>query len=100
MNLLRVVTRDLLRDKIVEGAAEIVALAQDGDPGEPGLEAVEDQLLIERAVVIFRHAPFGVVIGDVNRILARPGASRLAVGMQSRGAAHATVCFCSARTEP
>ena len=34
-----------------EGAAEGVALAQDGDPGQAGLEAVEDQLLEQGAVV-------------------------------------------------
>ena len=58
----------------VEGAAEVLALAQDGDPRQPGLEAVEHQLLVQRAVVVFRHAPFVVVIGDVERILPRPGA--------------------------
>ncbi len=44
--------------------------------GEPGLEAVEHQLLVERAVVIFRHAPFLVMIGDVERMsFARPRAA-------------------------
>jgi len=70
-----VIARDLLGTEIIERCAEIVALAQDRDPGQAGLEAVEDQLLIERAVVIFRNAPFGVVIGDVERIFPRPGAS-------------------------
>src|SRR5262249_330312 len=88
-----IVARDLLGLEIVEGAAEILALAQDGDPGEPGLEAVEDQLLVERAVVIFGDTPFGVMIGDVERVLPRPGAAALAVGMPARGGAHATVCF-------
>src|SRR5262245_5721775 len=98
VNLLGVVTRDLLRPEIVEGFAKVVALAQDGDPRQASLESVEDQLFIQRAVVIFRHAPFGVVIGDVERVFARPGAARLAVGMQFRGAAHATVCFGEGRS--
>ena len=81
--LARVVARDLLRLEAVEGAAEILALAQDRDPRQPGLEAVEHQLLVERAVVVFRHAPFVVVIGDVERVvLARPGAAVQAVGVQ------------------
>src|SRR6516165_5036135 len=92
MDLLWGVACDLCWLEIIEGAAKIVALAQDRDPGQPGLEAVEDQLFIERAVVIFRHGPFGVVICDVKRVLARPGAPHLAVGVQARGTAHATLC--------
>src|SRR5262249_39228362 len=74
LDLLRREARDLLRREAGEGAAEIVALAQDGDPGQPGLEAVEDELFEQRAVVVFRHAPFLVVIGDVERVLLGPGA--------------------------
>src|SRR5262249_39653832 len=99
VNFLGIVARDLLRLEVVEGAAEIVALAQDRDPGQPGLEAVENQLLIERAVIIFRHAPLGVVIGDVNRVFPGPGTTGLAVGMQAGGTAHATVCFAAGRME-
>src|SRR5580704_2657263 len=93
MDFFRVVARNLLGLEVVESFAEVVALAQDGDPGEAGLEAVEDQLLIECAVVIFRHAPFGVVVGDIKRVFPRPGATCLAVGMQAGGPAHATVCL-------
>src|SRR5882762_4216527 len=35
---------------------------------------------VERAVVEFRHAPFLVVIGEVERILLRPRAARKAIG--------------------
>ena len=97
-DLLVVVARDLLRLEIVEGFAEIVALAQDRDPRQAGLETVEDQLFVERAVVIFRHAPFGVVIGDVERIFAGPGAAGLSVGMQAGSAAHAMGCLAGMRT--
>src|SRR5262245_1433808 len=79
---LRRIARNLFRIEAVEGAAEILALAQDGDPGQAGLEAVEHELLVERAVVVFRHAPFFVVIGDVERILSRPRAAGEAVGVQ------------------
>src|SRR5207249_4678535 len=74
------IARDLWRLETVEGAAEIFALAQDGDPGQPGLKTVEHELFVERAVVEFRHAPFLIVIGDVERILLRPGAAREVVG--------------------
>src|SRR5262245_24214287 len=87
LDLFRRVARDFRRLEAVEGAAEILALAQDGDPGEPGLEAVENELLVERAVVVFRHAPFLVVIGDVERILLRPGTAFEAVGVEE-GRAH------------
>src|SRR3954470_3170000 len=98
VNFLLVVACDLFRLEIVEGFAKIVALAQDRDPGQAGLETVEDQLLIERAVVIFRHAPFSVVIGDVERIFAGPGATHLSVGMQAGSTAHAMGCFVGMRT--
>src|SRR5262249_26747883 len=77
----------LLGLEAVEGAAEILALAQDGDPGQSGLEAVEDELLIERAVIVFGHAPFLVVIGDVERVLLGPGAAFESIRMEE-GRAH------------
>src|SRR5689334_21358055 len=91
MDLLLTVARDFFRLEIVERFAEVFALAQNWYPRQPGLKAVEDQFFIERAVVIFRHAPFGVVIGHVERVFARPWAPHLAVGVQARGAAHANL---------
>src|SRR6185437_11642537 len=93
VNLPGVVARDLLGTEIVKGAAKILALAQDREPGQPGLEAVKDQLFVQRAVVIFRHAPFIVVIGHVKRIFAWPRAPRQPIFMQARRPCHATVCF-------
>src|SRR5262249_20325945 len=81
------VARDRLWLEAVEGAAEVLALAQDGDPRQPGLEAVEHQLLVERAVVVFRHAPLLVVVGDVERIFLGPRTALEAVGVQD-GVAH------------
>src|SRR5258705_406796 len=37
---------------------------QDGLPAEPGVRAFEQQELEEHALVVHRHAPFLVVIGD------------------------------------
>src|SRR5258708_26996725 len=98
MDLFRVVARDLFGLEIVEGATEVVALAQNCDPRQPGLETVENEFFVQRAVVIFRHAPLGVVISHIRRVFARPWAPRQAIGMQARRAAHATVCFAAAGT--
>src|SRR5665213_166679 len=80
-DFLRRVARDLFRIEFAEGAAEVFALAQNRDPRQPGLEAVEHQLLVERAVIPLGHAPFFVVIGDVKRIGAGPGAACKPVGV-------------------
>ena len=76
-----VVARDLLRIETVEGGAEGGALAQDGDPRQAGLEAVERELLEQGAVVPFRNAPLLVVIGEIERVDARPRAAMKPVGM-------------------
>src|SRR5581483_4797624 len=57
----------------------------DGDPRQSGLESVEHELLVERAVVVFRHAPLVVVIAHIERI-ARigPRAPMQAVGVEDR----------------
>ena len=75
---------DLLGVEAVERLAEGRALAQDGDPGESGLEAVEHELLEHRPIVVFGHAPFLVMIGDIERIDARPGAARQSVRVLDR----------------
>ncbi len=64
-----------------KAARNALALAQNRDPGEAGLEAVEDELLEQGAVVPFGRAPLVVVIGDVQRVLARPGAALQSVGV-------------------
>src|SRR5262249_36076295 len=87
LDLALAVAGDRGRLEAVEGAAEIVALAQDGDPRQPGLEAVEHELFVQRAVIVLGHAPLGVVIGDVERVLPRPGAAVETVGRE-RGRLH------------
>src|SRR5689334_3379607 len=66
------VARDLFRIEAVEGAAEILAFAQDRNPGQAGLETVEHELFVKRAIIIFGHAPFLIVIGDIERVLLGP----------------------------
>ena len=60
-----VIARHDGRIETIEGGAEIIALAQDGYPGQAGLETVKQQFLKQRLTVIFRHAPFLIVIGHV-----------------------------------
>src|SRR4030095_3844637 len=60
-----------------ERAPEILALAQDGDPAQARLHALEDQEREEPRVVVDRHAPLGVVVFAVERVLAAPGAALL-----------------------
>src|SRR4051794_27913325 len=76
----RAVACDGLGIEAVEGSAEVLAFAQNGDPGKSGLKAVEHELFEERAVVVFRHAPLVVVIREVERVLAYPAAARKSVG--------------------
>src|SRR6185437_810726 len=59
----------------VEGGAEILPLLQDGDPRKSGLESIQHQLLVERARIVFRHAPLIVVIVAVNLFLDGPAAT-------------------------
>ena len=58
----------------------VVSLPQHGDPGEAGLGAFEDELFEESAVVPHGHAPFFVVIGDVERVFSAPEAACLRLG--------------------
>ena len=85
LDLRRVVVDDDLGPETVEGGAERLALAQDRDPGKSRLETIEDEFFEQGAVVPFRHAPLLVMIGDIERIGARPGAAVEGVGMDDGG---------------
>src|SRR5438874_1165380 len=56
----------------VERIAESIALPKNGDPRKPGLEAVEQQLLEQRAGIIFGNSPFIIVITHVQWVAAAP----------------------------
>jgi hypothetical protein len=62
-----------------EGTAEVLALSQDREPGQTRLEALEAELLEDVAVVRRRSAPFLVVVGPVERVVAVPQAAHQAV---------------------
>ena len=63
----------------VEGTPERIAFAQDRQPGEPGLKALETELLEKAPVVGDRPAPLGVVIRTVFGCRVGPGATDDAV---------------------
>src|SRR5262249_23716760 len=67
--------RDGLRVEFRERLPVVLALAQDRDPGEAGLRALEQEEFEQLAVVVQRNAPLGVVVFDVERILSDPVAS-------------------------
>src|SRR5581483_4947385 len=67
--------RDLLRNEVRERRAERLALAQDRDPGEAGLEALEAEALVQAALVAHGAAPLLVVIRHVQRVVRRPAAN-------------------------
>src|SRR4029077_8578623 len=61
LDLSGVVTGHALRVEPVERVEEARALVEDHAPGEPGLEAVQDELREQVAIVVERHAPLLVV---------------------------------------
>src|SRR2546425_11480118 len=63
--------------EVLERLPEVVALAQDDNPAQPRLEALQGQHLEDLPIVMDRHAPFLVVILTVQRILSAPPAPRL-----------------------
>ncbi|MNP44824.1 hypothetical protein D3C76_1387010 [compost metagenome] len=55
--------------------AVALALLQHGDPRQPGLESFQQQQFEQRLRVALWHAPFGVVVVDVQRIVIAPEAA-------------------------
>ena len=61
--------------EIRERAPEILALAENREPAQSGLEPLEAHLLEETPIVGHRLPPFAIVILDVERIGAAPPAA-------------------------
>ena len=80
LHVLRAEPRDLGEIEIGEGGAEVLALAQNRDPREPGLEALQAELLEEAAVVARPAGPIRCRDSEIERVGARPPAARPAVG--------------------
>ena len=83
---------DLVEIEAGEGAAEILALAEDRQPGEAGLEALEADLLEEADVVGDRPAPFAVVIGAILGRAVAPEAALLAVFAEDHAGHLSAIC--------
>ena len=66
--------RHLVEVEAAEGAAERLAFAKDREPAQPGLEALEADLLEEPSPVADRHAPFPVVVAAIKRVAVAPEA--------------------------
>src|SRR6185295_14347318 len=72
--------------------AERGALAENRQPAQAGLKAFEADLLEEAAIVGDRRPPFLVVIGHVERVVARPPAAGETVGMMHEACGEPWCC--------
>src|SRR5690348_11474786 len=72
--------RDALEIESCERLAKRLALAEDRPPTQAGLESFEADLLEETPIVVDRKAPFTIVIGDIERVVADPVAAMNAIG--------------------
>ena len=79
VNVLVAEARDLAEVEAGEGLPEILALPQNRQPRQAGLEALEADLLEETHVVGDRTTPFAVVVGHVVLGAGVPGATLPAV---------------------
>jgi hypothetical protein len=75
VNISRRKSRDPLEFEIRERLAKTFPLAQDREPAQARLEALEADLLEQPPVVGDGKAPLAVVIGDVEFVLAAPPAA-------------------------
>ena len=78
LHVARAEARDHGGLELREGAAEVLALAEDRDPAQARLKTFEADLLEQPPVVGDRPAPLVVVVVDVERIGARPRTSAFA----------------------
>jgi glycyl-tRNA synthetase alpha chain len=67
--------RQALHIEVEQNLAVALTLLQHGDPRQPGLKAFEQQQLEQRLRVALRHAPFVVVVSDIQRIVIAPKAA-------------------------
>src|SRR5438128_11626428 len=67
--------RDLLRTKTVERFAIVLPFLENRRPAQPGLRALQDQKFKQFSIIVNRHTPFLIMIGDV-WFSSRPGTTR------------------------
>jgi hypothetical protein len=68
---------DALGVETLERRAKRLALAEDREPRETGLEPLEAEPLVDATLVGDRAAPLLVVVGDVARVARLPAALQL-----------------------
>lgn len=73
-------TGDLMKVETGKGGPKIFPFAEDGEPGETGLESLEAEFFKEAGVVRDHPPPFFVVVAEVFGVGATPPAARFAVG--------------------
>lgn len=61
--------------KLVTHDAVVGALAEHGNPTQPGLHGLEDNSLIPAVLAMERYAPLGIVVGAIERVMATPWAA-------------------------
>src|SRR6266478_5833131 len=74
-HIARAVMRDLLRTKTVERFAIVLPFLENRRPAQPGLRALQDQKFKQFSIIMNRHTPFLIMIGDV-WFSSRPGTTR------------------------
>src|SRR4029077_11365640 len=82
-----------------EGGAEVLPLAQDRQPGQPGLEALQAEPLEDGRVAVQRAAPLLVVVRDVLGGTQPPRAAQLSVLGRSRPVLAHQPCSSAAATD-
>ena len=75
------VADDFFSIETIKNGAKMIALPKDRDPRQACLKAVQHKLFEQSAVIIFGDAPILIVIGDIERINARPRAANFTVRM-------------------
>jgi hypothetical protein len=74
------VSTDTIDIEVRERAAEVLALPEDRQPAQAGLESFEADLLEETSVIFDRLAPLAIVVVDVERIGSAPPAAEWCLG--------------------
>ncbi len=72
LDLRLVVAGHNLRIEFSEGFAEVFPFFENGQPTQPRLKRVQYQKLKELTLVVNRHAPFGIMVFDHERMVVGP----------------------------
>src|SRR5947208_12525579 len=75
LNVALVIARDLFRAKSIERFSVVLAFLQNGVPTQPRLRAFQNQKLEEHSIVVYRNAPFLIMISN-GRFSRSPGTTR------------------------